>query len=143
MDVKTGVFAYLTAAADTTITTANNWYPINGIFVNDPFENFVVEDQDIVYTGPKRYMEVDGHATVSVDSPVTEFFITVKKNTYVYEDEKMGTLAKSAGEPYAASGTLVLEVDTGDTIQLVCTADGNGDVLTMEHFVVSIRPFFN
>lgn len=55
----------------------------------------------------------------------------------------MQNLLKTANELYALSGTLVVNLETNDTVQLVMTTDGNGDVITINNFVTSIRPFFN
>lgn len=141
-DVTTGVFAYLTAEAGTTITTAGTWYTILGTFTNTPFENFSIAADKIMYAGPKQYMEVDWSCSMSGDSPITTAHVTVKINSTVYDAQQMGTRLTTANIPYAVSGTLVVELDTDDTVQLVTTADGNGDVITFQHFVTSIRPFF-
>jgi hypothetical protein len=41
------------------------------------------------------------------------------------------------------SGTCVVELATNETIQLVTTADSNGDQVTTEYFQTTINEFFD
>ena len=42
----------------------------------------------------------------------------------------MSVLMKTAGETYSLSGTDVIYLSPGESVQLQCSSDGNGDVLT-------------
>lgn len=142
---KCGVFAYLTADAATTITTAGTYYPIAGTFTNDPLEDFVtVADPAIQYKGTKtQYFEIDWHATVAADQNSTTIVCGIKKNGTLLTSSRMGTLCKTANEMYNISGTVVVELTTDDKIQLVVTSDGNGDILTFHFYTTTIREFFD
>lgn len=143
--VDVGVSAYLTASDTTTITTAGTYYPIAGTFDNDPIEYFsLVAGPSIQYDYCEtKYFEVDWHATVSGDSASITTTVGIKKNTTVIDDSKMQTFLKNLGQKYAVSGTTVVSLACNDTIQLVCTSDGDGDVLTFHNFTTTIREFYN
>ncbi|RKZ98993.1 MAG: hypothetical protein DRQ46_00520 [Gammaproteobacteria bacterium] len=139
---KNGVFAYLASPTATTVTTGGTYYTIAGTFTNAPMENFSL-GTGIDYDGlTTKYFEVDWHATVSGDSNSITCSVGIKKNTSVVTSSIMGTLLKTSGESYVLSGTTVVELATNDAILLVLTADGDGDVITVEHFTTTIRPFF-
>ena len=144
---KVGVFASLSAPTDTTITVADTYYPIAGTFSNDPLEGFVgatAYPPGIKYNeSMTQYFEIDWHATVIPDSNTTTVHFAIKKNGVLVTSSIMGSLLKNNGQPYNLSGTCVIEMSTGDEIQLVVTADGNGDVLTIQHYTTSITEFFD
>jgi len=54
----------------------------------------------------------------------------------------MGTYIKYADEAVPLSGTIVEELNYGDTIQLQLTADDDDDVITVYHYTTTIAPFF-
>jgi hypothetical protein len=145
---KEGVFAYLSDTyADTTITTAGDFTPILGNFTNNPFEAFGIESVYIVYLGSEsKYFEMDWNAAFSCpsDSSVTiHIGISINSETLVdTSGSVMGTFVKTSGEVFPLSGTKVVLLNYGDTIQLQCTADGDGDVIRFHHFTTSIAPFF-
>jgi len=58
---KSGVYAYLSASADTVIISAGTYYPISGSFINTPINNFsLVADPAIKYDGAlTQYFEID------------------------------------------------------------------------------------
>lgn len=142
---KCGVFAYLDAPADTTITAAGTYYPIQGAFTNDPIEDFTaVPTPAIRYDGPKtQYFEIDWHAAGYGDANGQTIHIGVKKNGVLCTASVMGTFLKFLGEEQSLSGTCVVELATNDEIQLVVTSDGNGDILTLEQFTTTITEFFD
>jgi len=67
---------------------------------------------------------------------------TVKKNGTLVSEAIMGTYLKTANEVQALSGTAVVSLAQNDKIQLVVTSDGDGDIITTQHFTTSIRPFY-
>ena len=141
-----GVFASLSASANTTVTTADTYYPIAGTFTNSPMENFAagtVHTPSIKYIGTEtKYFEIDWHATASPDSTGMTVHFGIKKNGTLIDSSVMGTFLKSGGEAQALSGTSVVELSTNDEIQLVLTADGDGDIVTVPHYTTTMRPFF-
>lgn len=142
--IKRGVFAALTESAATTITTANTYYPISGTFSNSPIELFeLVADPAIQYNGDEPvYFEIDAHASFSVDSNSATVKAAIKKNGELVTESIMSAFAKTANELFTFSGTSVVELENGDKIQLVCTSDGDGDVITFENITATIRNFF-
>ena len=81
---KCGVHGFLNAPADTTVTTANTYYPIQGTFTNSPIEDFSLATDKIQYDGTKtQYFEVDWHATIKGDSASITAKLGVKKNDTV------------------------------------------------------------
>lgn len=142
---KSGIFAYLSASANTTITTAGTYYYINGSFTNSPIENFsLVADPAIRYDGTKtQHFETDWHATISADIANTTVTIGIKKNGTLVTSSLMSTFCKNVGELYNLSGTTVVELATNDKIQLVVTSDGSGDIITFNNFTTTINEFFD
>lgn len=144
--VETGVFAALSAEADTTITTAGTYYPILGTFSNTPIQGFSAGTEytpSVKYTQSlTRYFEIDWHASFSADAASTTVHFGIKKNGVLESDSVMGTLAKTAGEVYHLSGTDVVELETDDEIQLVVSSDGDSDVISVIHYTTTIRPFY-
>ena len=141
-----GVFAALDVsggAVDTTITVASTFYPILGTFSNSPSVGFTgVATPAIRYDGTATtYFEIDYHATLAGDSNGITAKIGVKKNGSLDDNSVMATYLKTSGEVQLISGTYVCQLATNDTIQLVCTADGAGDVLSFHNFTTTIKRF--
>lgn len=145
MGKKCGVFAYLTASADTTVTSKDTYYPILGTFSNTVLQDFTtVADPAIKYTGTlTQYFMITWNATVSSTHNGCTVKIAIKKGGILVDSSVMGTLCKTAGELYNLSGITVVELATNDTIQLVLTADGDGDVVTNHYFTTALMEFFD
>jgi hypothetical protein len=137
------VFAYLVAQANTTVTEAGTYYPILGTFTNDPIDGFAtVADPAIKYTNNiTRCFEIDWHTSLSADDNGRTVHCAIKKNDILVAPSIEGTFLKVAGEPQALSGTVALELEKDDTIQLVLTSSVNLDVITVYHFTTTIRTF--
>ncbi len=137
-----GVFAALTSPGDTTCTDADTWYPINGTFANGPIVGFSFVTDHIEYDGAMtRHFEIDGHIVVKGDGNGITIHFGVYKNGAIVPASIMGVFTKTSGEAYPASGTSVIELATGDEIQLVLMSDSAGAVITAEHLTTTIRPF--
>lgn len=140
--VKNGVYAYLSASANTTTTLADTWYPLQGTFVND-FDNFELDTDKIKYIGTNDYeFEIDWHCTMSSDTNGTTPYVTIKKNSTEYDAQKMGTYLKTANEPMSFSGTAKVMLSTDDTVQLIVESDKAGAVLTTCNFTTTIKQFY-
>lgn len=143
--VMRGLFAYLTAEADTTITTAGTYYPILGTFNNDPIYNFssaTVNTPGIKYDDSETmFFEIDWHATISASVLDTNVNVAISKNGTELAQSTMSAKCLQVNSPYNLSGTCVVELSEDDEIQLIVTADGDGDVITFTKFVTTIRPF--
>lgn len=139
-----GVFAYLTAPAATTVVTAGTYYPINGPFTNNPIKAFtIVADPAIQYTNSTTmHFEIDIHASISGDANGITASVALRRNSVLVPSSVMGTFLKISNELQAISCTCVVELAVGDKIQLVVSADHDGDVITFANFTTTIRPFF-
>lgn len=144
---KCGVFASLDSPNNTIVTTAGTYYPIEGIFTNSPIEEFgpaTTYTPGIKYTGTKtQYFEIDWHAVGSGDSAGITVYLGIKKNGILCTHGVMGTFLKFIGEKQSLSGTCVIELETNDEIQLVLTANNNGDIITINQFTTTITEFFD
>lgn len=138
-----GVYAFLTAKDDTTVTTAGTYYPIEGTFNNDIREDFsTTASPGIQYDGTlDQYFEIDWHATFSIDAISTATF-AIYMNSNLVAGSEMSAYAKVAEEKYNVSGTCVVLLSDGDEVQLMVTSDGSGDVVSVHNFTTTIRQFF-
>ena len=125
---KVGIYAFLSAPADTTITTAGTYYPVLGTFTNSPIESFsaaAVYTPGIKYDGTlTQYFEIDWHTTIFANAPMTTVTFAIFKNGTLIGGSDMSQLCKTASYLYSLSGTCVVELATDDEIQLVITSDG-------------------
>ncbi len=141
LDTKAGVYAYLSAPANTTTTAAATWYPIAGTFVND-FENFIFDTDHIEYSGTvDQEFEIDWHVSLKTDTIGTTCHVTANLNGSPVAGGIMGTTMKETGEEYAFSGTMMVTLSTNDEIQLVLSSDKVGAVITVEHLTTTINKF--
>jgi len=144
---KCGIFAALSAPADTTVTTAGTYYPIAGTFTNSPIECFgaaTTYTPGIKYADTlTQFFEIDWHASFSADDAGRTITIGVKKNDVLVAISAMSQFCKNADQSYALSGTAVIELATDDEIQLVLTSSTNGDVITMDNYTTTISEFFD
>jgi len=141
-----GVYAALSVADTTTITTGETFYAMEGTFTNTPMKEFtLIAGPYIQLTGRAGYYEIDWHASVSGDSNAMEVHIGMAKNDEtltIAGEGTVGTYLKTANEVQAVSGTRVIWLEPGDTIQIQVTADDDGDVVTVQHFTTTIARFF-
>jgi len=145
-----GVFAYLTAEAETTVITAETYYPAVGTFTNDPQECFSVTADPAIQCDcntPRKY-EIDWSVTCSGNSNRMTIHYGFKKYTQattswaMIDSSIMGNFFKTANEAGAISGTTIVDLAEGDRIQIILTADGDGDKVKTMHYTTTIRRFF-
>ena len=141
---KTGVFAYLDTTEVDTVDTANVYQPIGGTFINSPLQNFsVLATPSIRYDGATtHYFMINYNTTSSANANGTTFRLAVKKNGTILDGSIMSTYLKTANEAQAFGGVVVVELDQNDTIQLVFSTDGTGDIVNFMHFTTTINKFF-
>ena len=134
------VYAFLPNSTDTTITVAGTYYPITGPFTNDPLIGFIFDTDHIEYSGPiTRHFEIDWHSTLQADNIGTIVHVGISINSAA-PIAVSATTCRTANDEYALSATAVVSLKTDDEIQLVISADGSGDVITVDHFTTTIRP---
>lgn len=140
-----GAFGYATEPAVVTCTLADTFYPILGAFSIDPLQDFTGDDTPgkVIYDGEKElYFEVDWHCTAKANKNTTVIGVGIFKNGVVFEPSNMEHLLKVAGEPQSFSGTTVVKLSKGDSIQMSVKSDTDGDIITFNHFVASVARFF-
>lgn len=146
LEEKAGVFAYLVNPNTTTITTANTFYALEGIFNNSVIEHFYYDFglNAIVYNNTKnRTMLVGWSGSLTANIPNTEVIVSINKSGIRQMCGSMKIYLVRAGEYVTASGVCVLNVKPEDYIQLIITSDGNGDQITFSSFSTYINNFFN
>jgi len=127
------VWAYVSASAVTTVTTAGTYYPIQGTFVNDmtDFGAATTNTPGIKYTGTlTRNFKILIQGQVESDSTNTTATIGVKKNGTLITGSDISTICRVADSPYHIGAVVMVELAQNDEIQLVTTSDGSGDELT-------------
>lgn len=141
--VKRGIFADMVGQNDTTITLANTYYPISGGFTNSPIEGFSLTPDPAIQceTLESRFYEIDWHASVSCPSNSVTVKIGMRKNGTEISSSLVPGYMKNSNEAYSLSGTCVIDLEQGDKIQLVATADVS-TVITFYKMVTTIRDFF-
>jgi len=141
---KCGVFAYLTAAADTTCTLKDTYYPIAGTFTNSPIEGFTTTagpPPGIVYACDEdRTMEIDWHASVVLSTGNDTVHVAVLKNGTEVASSVMGTYVTTL--VLQMSGTCAIEMTEDDVITLAVRSGADGTVITFAHFTTTINKFF-
>jgi len=140
-----GVFAFLTAAANTTCVAKDTWYPISGTFTNNPIEGFETTagpPAGIVYGGGHcgRYFEIDWHASTNVSFGADTIKIGVLVNGTIVAASVMTTLVTTAA--LQMSGTLVVELEGDDVVTLAVQSAQDGTVITVTNFTTTICKFF-
>jgi hypothetical protein len=133
------VFAYLPAPTDTTITTAGDYYPVAGSFTNEPILGWSFVTDHIEYDLNKPRCHLFAISTVfSVDSPLATVNVAISVNGTPRTATQQGTICKTAGDSYHISVIDLFMINSGDEIQLMLTSDGDGDVVTVNTFNVTL-----
>jgi len=144
--VKSGTFAYITDIDTVTCATAETFYALSAAFVNDPIVNFSIGTDEIVYNGGEtKYFVIVWHATVSSEDPGRTVHVGISHNGAVLTIDSpsaMGTLIKYSNESITMSGTEVVKLENGDTIQIQTASSVNDDKVIFTHFTTTIRKFF-
>jgi len=140
---KSNVWAYISSPAETTITTAGTYYPIQGTFVNTlkDFGAATVNAPGIKYVWTlTRDFKILIQGQVGSDNSNTTVTLGIKKNGTLITGSPISTLCRVADEPYYIGSVVMIELAENDEIQLVTTADGNGDKVTYENLQTLIEP---
>lgn len=138
------VDAYLSVPTTTTVTTANNWYPVQGVFTNNIIEGWSFDTDHIEYDFNKPRCHLFTWVGVfTADQPITTVHITLGYNGVPQTSRQVGTIAFSSDNVYSITGTAVIEISADDEIQLIVMSDGDGDEITFNHFTtqaISLGP---
>ena len=144
--IKQGVFASKDTSTATIVTTGDTFVPIAGAFTNSPIECFHFDTDHLVYDGANgTEFEIDWHTSFSSQDAgrTVHFGVAINGETLVITSPSvMGQFAKNAGQIYVLSGTNVVTLNTGATIQLMVTSDTDADQVTVEHFTTTLAKFF-
>lgn len=140
--VPLGVFAYLPNPTNTTTVLAATYYPIAGPFTNTVLEEFTLGVDYIEFSnGETVHVKIDYSGTFSSDTNNTAITVGVKLNGGIVAGSVGVVVIKAAGDSGSVSGTVVVEITTGDQIQLVLQSDQAGAVITASTFTTSLNRF--
>jgi len=144
---RCGAFAYLQSPESTVITTPGDFYGIKGVFVNSPINDFEVVvgvDATIRYLGTKKqYFLVHGQGSAASDKATNTISVGSKVNGVLQEPGLMCTLIKNVNELYSIGAFLVVELERGDELQIVCCASVAGTTLSFERVTLLVTDFFD
>jgi hypothetical protein len=128
-------YGYLTAQTPTTITVADDYYPVSGTFVNT-LSGWDYTSGCYVYDENKpRPVFIGWTSSFSANRALTVVHVALRVNGIVREAQRMGTICFNINQPYSIAGMDFVQVSEGDDIELVITADGAGDIITVNHFI--------
>ena len=139
-----GVFANLVESNETQIIVADTYYPIQGIFNNNPIEGFYLNETipALVYNGSQpQYFVVHWNAEFCASNNNVVATIGLKYNGVLCPRGLMSQFLKYAGECVHNSGACVYYLEKGDSVQLVTTAD-TSTTLTFEQFTTTINKLY-
>lgn len=138
-------FAYLSAPADTTVVTGGTYYPIAGTFTNVIIRNFeYVATPWIKYINWNHiFFKINWCATLSSNHTNCTVTLWIKKNWVLQTGSLMSSYCKTIWELYNIAWVYVWELDHNDVIQLVLTADWDGDVVTINKYTTAMCEFFD
>jgi len=144
---QVGVFAHLTAAADTTVTTASTYYAIEGTFNNSISEYFTAVEgppPGIQADYPTtQYYKIEWATSLQSEDATRTCTVGIAKNGTTPETcSLISALLKTADEPVALCGCCVLELEKDDVVTLVLTSSSDGDVITVNNFQTNVKAFF-
>jgi len=144
---KNGVFAYITdthSATETTVATAGTYVGIDNAMTTEILENFKLDAPYMVFTGDiPRYFKFQYSAAIQADSNGTTVHLAIEKNDTTVPSSVISTYIKTSGEEFPVSGTGATLVEPGDKLQMMVTADGNGDKIKFDHLSRSVVEFFD
>lgn len=137
-------YAHLTAMDTTTITTGGSFYEIQGVFANRNMNQFTVvagPPAGIQYHGETRWFLVEYDITVQGNSNGMNVEAGIAIDGTTPDSASiMGTFLKTANEPQAFGGSVEFEVDSGQVVTLVGSADDDGDLFIVKYLTTSIDP---
>lgn len=128
-------FGVLDEPTATTITTADQYYPVAGTF-NNTLLGWDYTPGCYVYDRNKpRSVFVAWSTALTADKSLTIVHIALRINGVVRETSRMGTKCQIVDDVYGITGMDYISLNQGDDVEMVITADGDGDVITVNHFV--------
>lgn len=137
-----GVFAYLPNPTNTTTTLAATYYPIAGPFTNTVIEKFSLGIDYIEFTNHETvYVKIVYSGTFQSDTNNTEITTAVKLNGAVITGSQSSFKLKAAGDSGSVSAVVVVEITTGDQIQLVLQSNQAGAVITAVNYTTALNRF--
>lgn len=142
---QVGVFAFLSEPTETDTPDADVMVPVAGTFTNAPIKGFsTVATPAIRYDeNKKQWFEIDGHITFSSLLPTTTVCVGVKINGVLDTGSVIHAYAQNLNQLYHVSGTIVLELEKDDEVQLVISSSRANNTLTVDGYTTSISEFFD
>jgi len=146
---KCGAFAILAAQDTTTITTADTYQYVEGVFNDVLAEDFTqitvnTDEPAMRYDGDiEQWFKLDWSTNISGDSPNINAVLNFSLNGTPCSCTYKPVFCSSAGVPYAASSMAVVKLTKGDWIQLIVKTTKTGDEVTFYDFQLTICEFFD
>jgi hypothetical protein len=141
-----GVYAYLNKSTTTSCDVADTWYPVEGVFINEPIEAFYLNLSipGIVYNSTTpRYILVETIASISPSvNGVTVTGKIVKNNETDSTGGNPSTLLKYNDEIYSFSGNEILYMEKGDYLTIEIKCDRSADI-NFIYITSDIQKFFD
>lgn len=138
-----GVFAYLPNPTVTTTTPADTYVPIAGPFTNPTIEQFVIGADKIVYAGTETVWVVIVYSGIfTSDTNNTIITVSVRNGGVVFPGSESTTELKLAGDYGSVSAHTVVQLEPGDTVQLIVKSDQDGAQVTAQTFSTTLSRFF-
>lgn len=145
---KVGVAAYLYKPSMTPTPGDDAYTFVRGQFINDPLQGFIatrnIDDQPCIeYDEPlPQYFKIDAHASFQVSEKNTKITFAIRHNDTVLDQFRMSLFCIYNDEQYFLSGTAVVQLNEGDQIQIVVSADSECEVI-IHNLTTTINEFFD
>jgi len=141
-DEQVGVYGYVSTPVATDITTADTYYRLAGTFTNPVLEGFSIVDDKITYQGTNPiYVEIQGGGSFTSDTNNVTIDVSIKINDTVDTNSTISNKLGLSGSYGVIAGTSVLEIENGDSVEIVVKSDKICE-LTAQSFTVSLHSFF-
>ena len=142
-----GVSAYVSTPAPTTLTDQSTWYALGGTFSHDILENFTFvagPPPGIEYNGAEsKFFKIDFSGTVAGDQDDIDIEIGVAINGTTPDVATiMGARLAVSGDNYNISGVCALQLSTDDVVTIVARCTSNADrTITANYFTTTLTAF--
>lgn len=142
-DAEIGVFAYLSTEQDTTTTAAGTFYKLEGLFTNEILCGCSACGGILTYTDSvTRCLKIIINATLKTDTNNTTVTMGIYKNGALEINSQMQTKLVQVTDRGTIPLVDVIELSTGDTIEIRIASDKAGAKVTATFITASAAKFY-
>ena len=143
LTTKVGVYATLDTTYATEIDTANVFQLVEGAFTNNPSWGFTADSTGITLTETNgcHCFLIYFIACYSVDRGGATISFGIWKNDEIVASSIMSKYMKYANEINTIPLMVIVSLEVGDRVSLVCTTDGT-DTITNYRMQAALMPMF-